>query len=746
MGSTVILLKNEPHASQVINILHGKHSLELTFIGRDGDLVNSDKLLLVSPFLRSLVDHQNSLEDNVLILPDFSGDDIKEGFAILESNRGEDLVFSNTTKTLLESLGVHLKNTGLLENALNFVENQEVRNIITFDNGQGREDEEEDKDGREEEDNLEEEDGDWEKEDMREKLDEEDEDEEDNLDEIQKILLDQNRDLSDDEEEAEGIKQTVKVEECNDNDDNSGNEDEDAFSRLLFDSDPEDIQNGQSNETNAETFDKDFEDLENHEQLDSNDKERRERAAIKKTKNFKEKWVVPRRSQRNLNKVDYADKVEEQSFRNKRNVESSQDKQRSELETDSSEKQTCDYNFGILSNGEQEEGREFPCRFCPSTYPSENLLNNHKHFYHKIPLNKLPPNFKVSPSAKLREESEEKAYQCNLCYKTFRVEKYLKNHQDNIHKDHAEYLNRDIKETELEFSCQSCDKKFALVDFLEYHKKVKHRDLKCLFVKSPVFCKEKFNNSRDRDEHCRTAHGKQDEPVGTNSLKCLVCQKIVKKMNLPAHKSRHATTRTFECLKCHANFSGKSNLRIHERKPHRYKCVTCNFKFINKERLLNHQAKKCGRGITEDVTKDILVAQTRKEHPNSSGYSNTKDQTYCILCYRDYSSASNLNQHRLRLHKTEQEMRTFIRTKLAEDQLHFPCVHCGKNFLLEHILDHHVRYSHSSKKRGFVSCQYCDRQFKWKNRKNLKTHIKNIHQEEIEENDAVKNYMSIFEF
>ena len=140
-----VCLRREPHETEVIRILQNKQNLELSVRGGDGDLLQSEKLLVVSPFIRSVLDHQKSLTDNLLILPDFSSEELERGLALLEFRTGEDLVFSNTTKSLLQTLGVDLNNTELLEEEPNEAEKPlEAGNMRTTDDTEAEEDEDDD--------------------------------------------------------------------------------------------------------------------------------------------------------------------------------------------------------------------------------------------------------------------------------------------------------------------------------------------------------------------------------------------------------------------------------------------------------------------------------------------------------------------------------------------------------------------------------------------------------------------------
>ena len=69
LQSTMVLevgLKGLSHEGDVIRFLQNKNNLELGVQGNDGTLLKSEKLLVVSPFIRTVLDHQKSLTDNLL--------------------------------------------------------------------------------------------------------------------------------------------------------------------------------------------------------------------------------------------------------------------------------------------------------------------------------------------------------------------------------------------------------------------------------------------------------------------------------------------------------------------------------------------------------------------------------------------------------------------------------------------------------------------------------------------------------
>merc|ERR1712098_907178 len=61
--------------------------------------------------------------------------------------------------------------------------------------------------------------------------------------------------------------------------------------------------------------------------------------------------------------------------------------------------------------------------------------------------------------------------------------------------------------------------------------------------------------------------------------------------------------------------------------------------------------------------------------------------------------------------------------------LKLECSLCKKRFLNINSVKYHRQYAHSEKDKNAekVACEFCNQEFKWKNRANLKKHIMSIH-------------------
>ena len=61
--------------------------------------------------MRSILGSMRTVEENVVMVPDFSCQEIKTGLDIIESEYKEVVTFNSRTEDLLHTLGIHLKTT-----------------------------------------------------------------------------------------------------------------------------------------------------------------------------------------------------------------------------------------------------------------------------------------------------------------------------------------------------------------------------------------------------------------------------------------------------------------------------------------------------------------------------------------------------------------------------------------------------------------------------------------------------------
>lgn len=125
--STMTSLQSSDHSDLVLEALQSRSPHDLLILGADTSRrTHSDSLWIFSPLVRSLLGSLQNLQNNLLILPDFSSEDIKTGLAVLEGRQGQDLVFNCRTRDLLETLGVDLTTTRSPTTLVNTVEESQT--------------------------------------------------------------------------------------------------------------------------------------------------------------------------------------------------------------------------------------------------------------------------------------------------------------------------------------------------------------------------------------------------------------------------------------------------------------------------------------------------------------------------------------------------------------------------------------------------------------------------------------------
>ena len=88
-------LQAENHSDQVLAALQNKNGCDILLIGKDNFGSHSDSLWILSPLVRSIIDSLGDIRDNLIILPDFSYEEIKTFLEIIDGakDREESSVF-----------------------------------------------------------------------------------------------------------------------------------------------------------------------------------------------------------------------------------------------------------------------------------------------------------------------------------------------------------------------------------------------------------------------------------------------------------------------------------------------------------------------------------------------------------------------------------------------------------------------------------------------------------------------------
>ena len=115
-----LTMEAQYHSEQMIEAKEGlQNKCQVLLLGKDGLRAQTETLWLLSPFVRSIIGSLSNIENNMILLPDYSSQDITAALDIIEGKQKAVLVFSRATKELLEILGLNLSQSQTNNNLSN---------------------------------------------------------------------------------------------------------------------------------------------------------------------------------------------------------------------------------------------------------------------------------------------------------------------------------------------------------------------------------------------------------------------------------------------------------------------------------------------------------------------------------------------------------------------------------------------------------------------------------------------------
>ncbi|XP_053699067.1 zinc finger protein 665-like [Sabethes cyaneus] len=231
---------------------------------------------------------------------------------------------------------------------------------------------------------------------------------------------------------------------------------------------------------------------------------------------------------------------------------------------------------------------KYKCRYCGRWFRARSSWYNHE----------LKHRHAVG-----REGKPEHEFLCEVCAKSFKDKKSLKDHLEIVHQGIKRFRcdicnkcftrNGSLAEHKLiqhagikQFSCNICGKAFGKEDSLKTHLTVHlGKRFRCE-VCSKTFLKRAFLNA-----HIGKAHPSENGP---KPFACSVCKKsFSSSYHLKNHQLIHTNDRPQRCEQCGASFRQKQQLKVHmyqhTGKP--FKCQFCTVAFGVRSRLKAHQEK-----------------------------------------------------------------------------------------------------------------------------------------------------------
>ena len=403
------------------------------------------------------------------------------------------------------------------------------------------------------------------------------------------------------------------------------------------------------------------------------------------------------------------------------------------------------------------------CKLCYKTFKHKANLRRHEDIMHKEEseyfnreirdedlkficiLNGCDKRFVSENLRRAHSRKHDQPKSCKLCYRAFKNIDNLRKHEQLIHKDDVDYLEREIEEEDLKFSCASeeCDKRFVSENVRKYH--ARQHDLAQLeFLRNDTdakdpnsknykckLCLTKYKDYYTFLNHVKAFHkddiDKLKNPINEKDLvhKCsqdncdlrFVSEEILTFHMSKAHKKWKRSKVKSEnqeryCQLCFVLYKAPQFFEIHKNKIHSNELEAFENELTSAD--MRVKCKKCKKCFYSENT---LNYHMRRKHGKA-----LKSNSYpCKLCYSCFSYNSLLKKHLEVNHQADIHL---LEGEIPDSLLQYLCSTCTKKFASHSLLKYHTRKEHKQSVESSF-CKLCYINFN--SNHNLEAHKKNIH-------------------